>query len=117
MVSETPKPQKPIPPNPPWSPGQSGNPKGRPKGTSLTLTLRKLLDTPVPGKDITYAEAVIRRLVAEAMKGSTKAANIILERIDGKVIQQVEVTTPDPHGIESVTDEQLYAMLNRKTCE
>lgn len=51
------------------------------------------------------------------MKGSTKAANIILERIDGKVIQQVEVTTPDPHGIESVTDEQLYAMLNRKTCE
>ncbi len=84
----------------PWKPGQTGNPNGRPKGTSLTLTLRKLLDTPVPGKDITYAEAVIRRLVAEAMKGNTKAANIILERIDGKVPQAITgmVSEGNPDG-------------------
>lgn len=38
---------------PPWKKGESGNPKGRPKGSknSFESIVRRKLDEPVPGKD------------------------------------------------------------------
>ena len=73
---------------PPWKKGQSGNPAGRPKGRSLTDALRKLLDEGIDGKDL--ADALAKKAYAQAMKGDFRFFNMIIERLDGKVTDQVQ---------------------------
>lgn len=54
-----------------WKRGQSGNPAGRPKGTpNPQARLRKLINV----------EAIIRTLQENAIKGNTRAAELLLER-------------------------------------
>ena len=75
-----------------WKKGQSGNPKGSPK-TSLVSIIRAKLSEEVElkdGKKTTIAEAVIQSLFKQAVKGDMKAINTLLERIDGKVIEKIE---------------------------
>ena len=59
----------------PFEPGQSGNPKGRPKGSRNAVTL--LAETLLDGE----AEAIIRKLVEEALSGSPSAMRLALERM------------------------------------
>ena len=73
----------------PWKPGQSGNPKGRPK-QSLTALLRKaaekreLFGQPMPeGQDV--GEAFADACFAWAIKGNPSFASQILDRLEGKV--------------------------------
>lgn len=60
--------------------GQSGNPKGRPKGsTSVASVLAKILGEKIPvmeggkKKHLALLEAMLRQQVIKAMKGDTKA--------------------------------------------
>ncbi|WP_233842198.1 DUF5681 domain-containing protein [Dyella sp. 2HG41-7] len=56
---------------PKWQKGQSGNPAGRPKGIpNPQARLRKLIDV----------EAIIAKLQENAIKGNTRAAELLLER-------------------------------------
>lgn len=88
------------PPHPPWKPGESGNPNGRPK-TSLTSILRECLEE-VDGDGKTTKERIVERLVklADDPKG-LPAIQEILDRIDGKVADKLQlqgvmiVTTPE----------------------
>lgn len=66
---------------PAWGPGQSGNKRGRPKGTGLTDRLRKILDKDA-GK---VAQALMEAGVKAACKGDFRFWQEILNRIDGKV--------------------------------
>ncbi len=62
---------KPKPPAPPWRHGQSGNPKGRPRGSLNPSTrLRQLIDV----------EPILRGLAAAAEAGDVQAARTLLER-------------------------------------
>jgi phage gp16-like protein len=70
-----------------WKPGQSGNPGGRPKGASLTNRLRKALDA----NDGQLAEVVVKVLLREAAKGKYQHLREVLDRVDGKVVQKVEL--------------------------
>ncbi len=72
----------------PWKKGQSGNPAGRPKGRSITDALRKLLDEGIDGKDL--VDALAKKAYAQAMKGDFRFFNMIIERLDGKVTDQVQ---------------------------
>jgi hypothetical protein len=63
-----------------WKPGQSGNPKGRPKGTrnfktDVQATLRALIRVTREGKPrkISTQEAILLRLLEKALHGDVRA--------------------------------------------
>src|SRR4051812_10747504 len=71
-----------------FKPGQSGNPKGRPKGRKNEATmLDELLFQRIPvrqgGRDLrmTVVEAIFRRLAEDALKGNIKAAGFLFNRL------------------------------------
>ena len=68
-----------------FKPGQSGNPKGRPKGsknfaTILQQQLTKKITITVDGKPrrVTVQEVIARRLATDSMKGTTKAMELLI---------------------------------------
>lgn len=68
-----------------FKPGQSGNPKGRPKGsknfaTILQQQLTKKVTITVDGKPkrLTVQEVIARRLTHDSMKGTTKAMELLI---------------------------------------
>src|SRR5450830_145602 len=56
-----------------WKPGQSGNPNGRPPGTSDVGRLRAAISEHLP--------EIIAQLVEKAREGDTQAARLLLERV------------------------------------
>ncbi len=78
--------------------GQSGNPKGRPKGArSMTTILREMLETEietdVDGEKVKmqFQDAIIRKLLQKASKGEIKAITEIFDRIEGKAKQELSM--------------------------
>lgn len=71
-----------------FKPGSSGNPRGRPKGSrNLSTDLQEELSERIPiredGKQrrISKQRAVIKSLIAKALKGDTRAASTVLELV------------------------------------
>jgi polyhydroxyalkanoate synthesis regulator phasin len=56
-----------------WKPGQSGNPNGRPPGSSEVGRLRAAISEHLP--------KIIEQLVQKARDGDTQAARLLLERV------------------------------------
>lgn len=78
-----------------FKPGQSGNPAGRPRD-AITPHLRELAQEQAPGKDKrTYGRMVAEMLYAEALGGNVQAAKEILDRLDGKPRQAVDLTVDE----------------------
>jgi hypothetical protein len=77
-----------------WKPGQSGNPAGRKPGPrpSLEAMRRILADTHFNGKPnkggVTNRDRMITTLVGMAIAGDAAAANILLERTEGRAVTQ-----------------------------
>ena len=72
-----------------WKKGQSGNPRGRPKGridvrAVLEEELSELitLATPQGEREVTKLQAVIRRLIHEGLSGKVYAIQDILDRAE-----------------------------------
>ena len=86
-----------------WRPGQSGNPKGRPKGkVGLTDRLRSLLLTPIEGRSVDkdrkgkkapqlVADELMGLAVQAARKGDYRFFQHIYERIEGKVPEHLVI--------------------------
>ncbi len=75
----------------PWQKGQSGNPKGRPpdkERKAITHALRELLESSVDKHDL--AKAMAKVAFKLALSGDFRFFNMILERLDGKVADQVQ---------------------------
>lgn len=102
----------------PFKPGESGNPKGRPKKLPKIDDL--LADVLGEDENSGEAKAILEALVKRAkVKGGDKAAEILLDRAFGKPKQQVEQTTTltDKRIDESkLTDDELrfLAEIQRK---
>lgn len=71
-----------------FKPGQSGNPKGRPKGAKSEATiLMELLNRKIEirrdGKvrKITILEGILLRIAEDSLKGNTKSAAFVLNRL------------------------------------
>lgn len=84
----------------PWKPGESGNPGGRPKGTSITARLRKLVEQ----NEGEVAEALCKAIVKAGLKGDYRFVKEILDRLDGPVKQQIEGTMTTHYKVHRAED-------------
>lgn len=77
----------------PWAKGQSGNPKGAiPKGRTLTAAIEKILRQKGPdGRP--NKELFAERAFELALEGNVAAIGLILNYVDGKPVQQVDLTS------------------------
>jgi hypothetical protein len=96
--------------------GQSGNPKGRPKGSKNILTLieeelAKPVMALVNGKRcrLTTGQAIVKRMVASAAAGSLRAAETLLKYAAGNRVGQ----STDPADGPTRPNEQDDAILQR----
>ena len=96
----------------PFKKGQSGNSKGRPKG-SLSLVsllkeeLEKFIKTADKKERVTYAKALIRKVLKKAIVDEDiQMMKDILNRVDGMPKQSVEVENEGLNVIISYADEK-----------
>ena len=92
-----------------FPPGVSGNPKGRPKGSkNFSSILNGIIERKIDIKDpltlenarLTAQEALMLRLVSDGLNGNILAIREIMDRVDGKTKQTVEIENiSDPRGI------------------
>jgi hypothetical protein len=72
--------------------GQSGNPKGKPKGTlSMTTLLREYLETKDPETGKYVKDIVNEAFVKRAVTKSDVLMKELLDRTDGKVTQSIDL--------------------------
>jgi hypothetical protein len=80
-----------------WKKGQSGNPKGRPEGSGISITteIKRELAKVVPGQKATYLELLIKRIMKQAVQdGDTQMITKIWNYIDGLPVARIG----DPDG-------------------
>jgi hypothetical protein len=93
-----------------YKPGQSGNPSGRPKGSSLTARLRKLLEQ----DDGKLAETLAKVAVREAAKGKYQHLKEVWDRVDGTLVTKIQIDAELEHMLtvaEQVLEPEQYAKL------
>jgi hypothetical protein len=97
-----------------WKKGQSGNPKGKPKGVEHSKTrLIRLLQivqkkkNAITGEseEFSVAEQMDMALILKALKGDIKAYAEILDRIEGKATQHIENKNDVPLTIKVMRDD------------
>tara|TARA_R110001592_G_scaffold222022_1_gene477042 strand:- start:5197 stop:5595 length:399 start_codon:yes stop_codon:yes gene_type:complete len=95
-----------------FKPGQSGNPKGRPKGTKNLKTdleeeLKEKITVTEAGKPkkLSKQRALLKAVVAKALKGDTKAISIVVGMVDRYL---AETDLPEAATADlTVTDEAI----------
>ena len=90
------------PPRTRFKPGQSGNPRGRPKGSKNARTIiGRVLSEKVPVREgdrvrnMSRLEAMVRNVSVRAMKGEPKAAETCVRWAD-----RYDLLTPEPGSIK-----------------
>jgi hypothetical protein len=95
-----------------FKPGQSGNPKGRPKGSlNLKTDLRNELSETIHIREgerslkVSKQRAMLKSLVAKALKGDARAANVVLRLVDklfatdAVTAEEIPALTPNDQAI------------------
>jgi Family of unknown function (DUF5681) len=98
-----------------FKPGQSGNPKGRPKGAKSENTiLQELLSHKVgitergKTRKIVLMEAILRKIAEDCLKGNIKSAAFLLNRYHAVVsgqIAQTEISQDDRKVLDDFISE------------
>jgi uncharacterized protein DUF5681 len=99
-----------------FQPGESGNRKGRPKGSKNTATLlREILDRKIEVRTgstvrkISVREAMLTRFAESALKGDTKSAAFLLQRYD-----MLETAQEHTMGIPTPEEQEIIAAYFEK---
>jgi len=86
------------------------------KDYSITRIIKEMLDEPAEErwleiedkqKQLTWRQAIAKRILIEAVRGSTKVTGELLDRLEGKVSQPIETPADKPlevSVIEKVKD-------------
>ena len=98
-----------------FKPGQSGNPRGRPKGSKNESTiLHGILHRQIKIQDggrsrqVTILEAMLTRFVQDSLKGNVKSAAFLLNRYGTLVSGEIEQS-----GLSSDDQAVLEAFVTR----
>src|SRR6266850_3542031 len=72
-----------------WTPGVSGNPKGRARTSKLSAAIRAKLDSILPGdpNERTIAMALADQVCDMALSGDLEAVKYMNDRAEGKAFQ------------------------------
>jgi hypothetical protein len=98
---------------PPWKPGQSGNPSGRPRKRPISDRYAAFAEMPLSEKQCrelgfapgtTYGDAVTKNLYDSAINGKCAAAREIREGIEGRAAERREATAPEIINLHVVCD-------------
>lgn len=94
-----------------WQPGQSGNPKGRPKRVSFEALIAQILDEELPGADMKKREALARVFVDMMLKRNAQLIKEYLAR-EWSVVQKHELSG-DSGGPIEVAGPDVWASFAR----
>jgi hypothetical protein len=101
-----------------FKPGQSGNPAGRPKGTKNLRTdlgeeLAEKITVTENGRQLVISKqrAMLKSLLAKAMKGETAAARALINLIVG--LEQADAQEPREQPLSAEDEEILEAWRQR----
>ncbi|MEO1324462.1 MAG: DUF5681 domain-containing protein [Pseudomonadota bacterium] len=116
-----------------FKPGQSGNPKGRPKRSkTITALLKEELEAKIAvtekgvSKTLTKREAIVRQVVNGGLKGKPTDALRLLQKLETLVPTEVEPETDEPGGYRityvrahdgkpfNPTDEEIEFLAQRR---
>ena len=94
--------------------GQSGNPRGRPKGSKNVATLlqEELAQTIIvqeqgQNKSIKKLDAIVKQLVMKALKGDSRAIEYLFKQLNLNTDQETDKTsnfTADPEIVKNLFD-------------
>lgn len=95
-----------------FQPGVSGNPKGKPKGARHFSTLiREAIKKVAEGDDEPADRLIVKQLVERAKKGDLAAIDRVIDRVDGKVEQNINLEA-DIYTDDGLTPEQKEQLLS-----
>ncbi len=102
--------------------GQSGNPKGRPKGVkNLATDLQEELEQKITvteanqTQEVTKQRAMLKTLFAKALKGDTRASSVVINLILG--LEQTRVASKEVSDISQEDTALLKAYGERLLSE
>ena len=92
--------------------GQSGNPKGKPKGTiSLTSMIKRKLQELVPDGKRQAIEMLADNIIQDALEHNNKMRQLIWNYVDGMPKQGIDIK----HTLKQIlTEEQIDELLSRR---
>jgi hypothetical protein len=104
-----------------YRPGQSGNPRGRPKGTrNLATDLGEEIAERIPIREgerrlrVSKQRAMLKALVAKALKGDTRAASIVLQLVERIVTPEITRAGPADDDLSEDEDAILERFIDRQ---
>jgi Family of unknown function (DUF5681) len=107
-----------------FKPGESGNPKGRPKGAKSEASiwqtrLNEKIEVREGGRvrRITVREAIVLRCIDDALKGNIKTANFVLGRsaaAEAGEVQELDEMSKDDREVLEAYERQITAKLEEK---
>lgn len=85
-------------------------PKEKSFANMLTIALKEADGVTLDGQPNTKLRQIADKLVAKAIEGEGWAIREVADRVDGKPMQQVEVSGEFTQRLSSLTDEQLESI-------
>jgi hypothetical protein len=111
---------------PAWTKGQSGNPKGRPKGSRNRSTIAKYwlsieqkLKNPITGdvEPLSQEDLMTLAQIKKAREGDTSAYRALEDSAYGSPVQQIEETQTRRMDLSHLDADEIRKILDREDQE